>query len=738
MALTRKTLLQSTFYVLTFTGLASGAAPALAQTAPANPSTEANLGAGTLNLSLPDVTVVAQKLDAARSAIEPSLGATKYNFTRKSLATIPQAGNAPLNQVLLQAPGVAQDSFGQIHVRGDHNEVQYRLDGVELPEGLSVFGQTLESHFADSMSLITGALPAQYGFLQAGVVDITTKSGATDPGGEISMEGGSRGYLEPTFSYGGTSGRLSYYFTGDYLKNPVGIENTTGSSNALHDVSTQYHDMAHLDYILDPTTRISLIVGISNEEFQIPNNPNQPTYTLPNGQGINVKGITTFNSSDLNEYQREITDFGILSLQKHYDTIDLQISAYTRYSSLNYTPDPIGDLLFNGIAQTADRSIWSNGVQSDGSWRINATHTLRAGFQFETDATNVSTASSVLQLNAAGAQISNQPVTIYQGSQKTGTLYGFYLQDEWKILPRVTINYGARFDGVNEYTSAVQLSPRVNVVWTPTDTTTLHAGYSRYFTPPPFELVGPSSVSAFANTTGAALSTQDTTVKAERDNYYDAGITQILMPGLQVGLDAYFKQATDLIDEGQFGAPNILTAYNYTQGQDSGVELSGSYDRGPWSIYGNIAYSRAIGKGINTAQFNFPADTLAYSSQHWIYLDHDQRWTGSGGIAYTVNRNTRNATLLSADLVYGSGLRTDAMTDAGTIPNGMEVPGYYTVNGSIVQQLNFRNWHGASVRLDVINLFDRTYALREGGGIGVYAPQYGERRTILVGVSQKF
>ena len=71
--------------------------------------------------------------------------------------------------MLLQAPGVAQDSFGQVHVRGDHANVQYRINGVELPEGLSVFGQALETRFARSISLITGALPAQYGFQTAGV-----------------------------------------------------------------------------------------------------------------------------------------------------------------------------------------------------------------------------------------------------------------------------------------------------------------------------------------------------------------------------------------------------------------------------------------------------------------------------------------------------------------------------------------------------------------------------------------
>ena len=129
-----------------------------------------------------DIDVIAQRLDAARQQIEPSLGATSYNFSPEALQAIPQGENAPLNQVLLQAPGVAQDSFGQIHLRGEHANVQYRLNGVELPEGLSVFGQVIAERFARSLTLITGALPAQYGFQTAGVVDIQTKTGTTNPG----------------------------------------------------------------------------------------------------------------------------------------------------------------------------------------------------------------------------------------------------------------------------------------------------------------------------------------------------------------------------------------------------------------------------------------------------------------------------------------------------------------------------------------------------------------------------
>ena len=129
-----------------------------------------------------DLDVIAKKLDVARQEIQPSLGASSYNFSPEALQTIPQGENAPLNQVLLQAPGVAQDSFGQIHLRGEHANVQYRLNGVELPEGLSVFGQAIELRFANSMTLITGALPAQYGFQTAGIVDIQTKTGTTSPG----------------------------------------------------------------------------------------------------------------------------------------------------------------------------------------------------------------------------------------------------------------------------------------------------------------------------------------------------------------------------------------------------------------------------------------------------------------------------------------------------------------------------------------------------------------------------
>ena len=228
--------------------------------------------------------------------------------------------------------------------------------------------------------------------------------------------------------------------------------------------------------------------------------------------------------------------------------------------------------------------------------------------------------------------------------------------------------------------------------------------------------------------------TQDDPTKAERSNYFDAGVSQVIIPGLTVGFDAFYKESRNLIDEGQFGAPIILSAFNYAKGEVSGAQLTASYDRGAWSLYGNLAYSRAIGKDITSSQFNFGADELAYISQRWIHLDHDQTWSGSAGIAYTLNRETAHSTLFSSDLLVQSGLRASS----ATIPNGIALPTYAVINLSVVQKLDIGLGKGTELRLDLLNVGDTIYQIRNGTGVGVGAPQYGLRRTILAGLTQRF
>jgi len=676
----------------------------------------------------PEVVVIAKQLDQARDQIQPSLGATVYTFTPDALEDIPQGENAPLNQVLLQAPGVAQDSFGQIHVRGDHAGLQYRLDGVQLPEGINIFSQTLEDRAADSISLLTGTLPAQYGFLQAGVVDIKRKSGTSDPGESLEAYGGQRDWYQPSGSWGGRVGLADWFATGDFLHNDIGIENPTDSFNPIHDDTSQYHGLVKGSVLLSDTARLSVIAGVADAQFQIPNNPGQtPLYT--------VLGVSNFNSANLNEYQREITDFGIVALQKHFDNADVRLSAFTRFASLNFTPDPLGDLIFLGLAQTASRESLAIGTQLDASWQILPNHTLRAGYLVQGENTQGTTISTVLPADANGNQTSDVPERIFEGASKTGTIYGIYLQDEWRVLRTLTLNYGLRFDDVNEFTEEHQVSPRINLVWTPAPRTTLHVGYARYFTPPPFELVAATQIAPFIGTTAAPSVLLDRPVRAERANYYDIGIQQGLFKGASVTIDGYYKDARNLIDEGQFGAPIILTPFNYAHGKVGGVTVSTNYSRGPLQIYGNAAYEHAVGTNIVSAQFNFSPAELAYIADHYIYLDHDQTWSASGGVSYLLTPvGEANPLTASADLLVGSGLRASTPT----VPNGAALPDYWVINASLVQKLNLGLGTGTELRLDVLNLLNYVYEIRNGTGVGVGAPQYGLRRTILAGVKQSF
>ena len=209
-----------------------------------------------------DIVVTAKRLAKARSAIETRIGATVYTLSDKAILNQPGGEDIPLNQTLLQTPGVSQDSYGQIHLRNDHANIQYRIDGVILPEGISFFGQSLTSRFASSIDLITGSLPAQYGLVTTGLVDLQPKSGTFQPGGSIGIYGGSHGWIEPSAEYAGSFGSFNYYFAGDYTQNGIGIENPTRSYEPLHDETQQGHGFGYVEDIIDSTSKITAVFGV--------------------------------------------------------------------------------------------------------------------------------------------------------------------------------------------------------------------------------------------------------------------------------------------------------------------------------------------------------------------------------------------------------------------------------------------------------------------------------------------
>jgi hypothetical protein len=714
----------------------SGGGTALAQTNLVSAAKADESGSSTNVTNLGNITVVG-KLDQARNQIIPDLGATAHTFSKEQIQNLSQGGNAPFNQVILRAPGVAADSAanGDLHVRGEHANLQYRINDVLLPEGITGFGLELDPRFVDSMQLITGSLPAAYGFRTAGVVDIHTKSGAFENGGEGELYGGSYDTVRPSFEYGGASGKLNYFIDGSYDHNALGIENPTPSHNAIHDNTDQGKAFTYLSYLLSDTSRVSFIGSASYSNFQVPNTPGLPSGPTPGGLQWNSDPSLplNFDSSTLNENQNEQNYYGVVTYQKSAGDLNLQASVLGRNSGVHFRPDQVGDLFFNGVASDVNRRLYSGGLQADASYTLGDRHTIRGGVMLLDEYVSAASATTVFNLDGAGNP-TGAPFAIPDSEVLHGLFAGGYLQDEWKILPEVTLNYGARFD---EYYASFdkenQLSPRVNLIYQPTDSTILHAGYARYFTPPPVENVSSSSVALFNGTSNGSAVTQDDPAKAERANYFDAGISQKITSHLQVGVDGYYKQAKNQLDDGLFGQTLILSAFNYAKGRVYGVEFTGSYTKGGFSSYANLAWSQAYGKDWNSAQFLFAPGDLAYVQNHWIYLDHDQRVTGSFGMAYTWNECARASTRVYVDSLYGSGLRTSVNT-----PNDGSVPDYYSVNVGAEQSFKVGKSQFLKARVDVVNLTDNIYQLRNGSGVGVNAAQYGERLGFFGSISYMF
>ena len=670
-------------------------------------------------------------LDAARDNLLPAIGASTSTISRQGIENLPQGDNTPIDKVILQLPGVSYDSAvsnPNFHVRNEYANMQIRINGIVVPEGVSSLGPVLDTNFIGGMSLLTGTLPAEYGLRTAGVLDITSRSFAA-PSGEISLYGGSRQTFTPSFDYGGSVGNSEYFVSARGNWNGLGLENPTAGLNAIHDQTDQGKFFGYASTLLDDSTRLSVISAASYSKFQIPNNPAQaPGTDFP----IPQPGVP-LSSTALNENQYDTYAVTMASLQKHGTDGDAQLSVFSRYAEVHFVPDIFNDLAFNNVASDVIRQSTLTGTQYDMSYIYNDRHTIRSGFAVTGEQTNVSNVSTVLPLDPMGDPLST-PETIADRTSLLGWNIGTYIQDEWKLTNQLTINMGLRFDQLYQFVDANQLSPRFAIVYKPFVGTSIHAGYARYFTPPYQAQATQSNIALFANTTnepdpGAAIADP---VKPERSHYFDVGVDQIVLPGLTMGLDAYYKMARDMIDDGQFGAAVVLTQFNYARGYSEGGEFKLKYTDGNFNAYANFAYNITRAIDVESNQYLFDAATLAYLQNNYHYTDDMQRMTGSAGVSYRYFNTT-----LTADMIYGSGLRTGDLSD-GVVPNSLHTTPYAVINTGVAHDFQWSSdYKPLTVRFDVVNLFDQIYELRDGSGIGVFAPQFGARRGYYVGLSQK-
>ena len=681
---------------------------------------------------LQEIVVTAQRLglklrstqlDEARDRdLLPKLGATTYGLDQQAIDTLPQGKSTPIDKVLLQAPGVSYDSAisnPDFHVRNEYANVQYRINGIQLPDGVSALGPVLETGFIGTLNLLDGALPAQYGLRTAGVVDITTKA-RFDPGGDVDLYGGTWDTVSPSIEYGSSAGDTQYFLTGRYLQSDQGLENAMATPNPIHDRTEQGKFFGYGSTLFGDSSRLTYMTGAFIGRFQIPDVTGQ----APLGDF----GPANLSSTALNENETDHFYFGIVALQTQHDNIDTQLSVFTRYATIHFMPDLYDDLAFNDVATNVVRKSLLNGLQFDAADRLGDSHTLRGGVALSIERTEVDDLATVLPLDPEGNPVPT-PVTLNDYTAKLSWVAGSYVQDEWRIRPDLTLNTGLRFDQINQFVSANQFSPRIALIFRPAADTLLHAGVSRYFTPPMQAQSTPNNLALFENTTQQPAIPLDDRIQPERATYFDVGVDQRLWSDFSAGADVYYKRATDVIDDGQFGQAVVLDQFNYARGFSRGAELKFNYTAGGLQAYANVSHEITMVREVISNQYLIgdPVE-LAYLASRYTPASDAQTISASVGASYRWR-----AMLASVDGIYGSGLRSG-------FANLEHTPQYTQWNAAIAR--NFDPWGNAlkplTLRLSVINLLDRSYLLRGATGVGEFAPQYGPRRGIFVGLTQQF
>ena len=240
-------------------------------------------------------------------------GANRYTVTAQDISNLPRGDNTTITDVLAQMPGVAIDQNQQIHIRNTEGpQFQYQINGVMVPLDINTnppFISMINPMFIKQLSLLDGILPSRYSYATGGVVNIQTKDGCEQPGGSVSMYGGQRNTVQPSFQYGGCDGNFSYYISGLYSQSNTAFSSATPAPDAIHDHTNQGQGFGFFTYNLTPTTRLSLITSVAASNNQLPNRANlTPQFQLT--------GVSNFPSADINSFLNFRDYLGILCAQR--------------------------------------------------------------------------------------------------------------------------------------------------------------------------------------------------------------------------------------------------------------------------------------------------------------------------------------------------------------------------------------------------------------------------------------
>ncbi|MCL4478097.1 MAG: TonB-dependent receptor [Deltaproteobacteria bacterium] len=618
--------------------------------------------------------------------INTKSSSSSTEISQKTVSAL--SGSDNLSKLLYTVPGAAQGPFGEVHFRGAHTEITYRIDGVSIPSAVSgSFSDILDPQDIQSIDVMTGGYPAEYGNSLAGVVNITTRQ---HPEKEIGIKEGNFNTHSINFNVSGSKSAFTYslsgisYFTGRGLDTPV--------VNPIHDNLLKHSLFGNFSYMIDNNNWVSVLLYGDISQYQIPNTDLQQAL------------VVNDNQNESNDYET------ILWHHNFKSDSNLIVSAYRRGSTLGYDGSPAdlygGTLTSPAYLNNVAESFLGSGAQANYTNNVIKHNQIKAGISYK------------YLINKQGFFLAESPQSyppFFDNHTDSGFEYSGYAQDELHYDP-VTVNAGLRYDYINEYVTADQLSPRIGIAVKLFKTNSIHAYYGRFFQPAPFENIHVNSIPMFAN------QNMSIPLQPERDNYFEVGDQQMITDYLLAKLTWYYKLMTNVIDYNQLLNSNIYVPYNIQSGYTRGIEFSiKSREVDGLSGEFNIAWERSQGKGAITGGLF----TVEPVPQGYFYFDHDQTYTSSALISY---RNHGFWSML--DLEYGSGLPYGYNAVTGDV-NYLRVPPHTIAGLNLGYNFEKGFYLGKSdIELDIGNILNTSYLINQQNGFN--NTHWGSPRTIAI------
>ncbi|WP_447979778.1 TonB-dependent receptor [Candidatus Nitrospira bockiana] len=690
-----------------------------------------------LTLTLAPSSELALEVVSPLPPLEYRASSETYAVTRKDIEALPRGNNVDLEEVLRTIPSATYGALKQVHIRQEHANLQFRIDGVPIPDTVtSTFTDVITPRAWERADIILGGMEAQYGNRTAAVLDITSKSGTRPGFGSLQMFGGSNETLNPSFEYGGTVGeKFRYYVLNSHISTNRGIEPPTLGKSVFHDQAERNQTYLRGDYQLDNRNNFTWLFLNSIAKYQIPTNPaldvNPDVLGLLQAQN---PAFTPVPSRAIDEFQKENNQYGHMVWRHDVNTSNFfALAAYFRHTRATFKTDPFNVLAYTAdpdepfSASDQDRNAYSGGLRLDYVYTPNVRHIIKTGVQLDRSQAVNKTLLHLFERDPA----TGEPIGSVLNRRADNRLIGYreevWIQDQWTPNEHWVFNIGVRGDLIQYQYTEGQVSPRIGVTYRANESNVFHAFYGRMFTPPNLEAISFAKLNTIGTTAEPENLTNNKT-RAERSHYFEVGSYHALGRKIWLELAAYYKLNRFMSDAGQFGTTPLLNYFAFERGWQRGIDGALKVQFSD-ELFGraNVAWGQCKGYGLRSGHFLLEqAEIDDINSPGGVFCDHSQFVTSSAVLTYRF----RERTTISGQMLYGSGLRT---AEPGAKTNSTHEDSYTIYNLSITHVFPLPNKQKFLVGFDVLNLLNEEFFFNRGeGSIGLGIAHAGMPRSFFL------